>query len=281
MSLASLLHSGVVMASLGAPQTAPAPAGNPLAGPRVAPAAAPAAPSLITHDFQGRLQLVEGEPEQRALELLPLTPAETRALERVALRRMSDFDRLVKSHAGELIAAVGALQSMDGNAGGGPSLQALGHLMAAWEAFAPWRERGSVIDELGDAIAPERAAQARAMSAAYARAVARDVARESGMRPAAPQVQARVRLEAFGRLVQAAFERMERQGQDELARATEALSLTPDQVEKAKVIFGSLAQMELRREATGWDRFKAFSEFMASLTPEQRTRAWRFIRRGG
>jgi len=93
------------------------------------------------------------------------------------------------------------------------------------------------------------------------------------------QVRVQVRLEEFGAMVQAAFERQQRQGDDDLERAARAIGLSPEQTERARAIFGELALKDLRRESKAWDRLRAFSDLMVELTPDQRRRLWRYIRR--
>lgn len=237
--------------------------------------------SIVQQDFNGRLEPIEGEIEVAALRALDLDEAQRDHLDAIVSRRIDAFDALVQRHALELQRGVAALQRMESLSSAADRWEALHEISKAWEAFAPWRARGSAIDEMGDLITGAQRREAQRIAAAYRAALTAERARDLGLQPDSPRVRAHVRLEIFGRLLEQSFMRLARSGEDALEALARALDLSPEQVERARAIFSRLHEMEAAREATPWDRFSAVSEFMRELTPDQRKKAWRFLRAQG
>lgn len=235
--------------------------------------------TIVERSFEGRIVPIEGEVEAAALRALPLTEAQRRTVDAVVSRRIEHFDALVRAHLLELERAATALGRLEHAESGGERWAAIADCTAAWSAFQPWRDRGTIVDEVGDAIPIAYAERARRLAHDYRAAIARERAAELSLHAAHPQIQAQTRLESFGALVQASFERQQRGGEADLERFVREVQLTPEQTERARTIFGDLALREMRREATAWDRIRAFSSLMQELTPKQRARAWRLIRR--
>jgi len=252
---------------------------SPLRGPRATETSS--APTIVQRDFDGRLRRMEGEPEVAALRALDLTAEQRERLDAIVSRRIAAFDAIVAAHVLELQHAFAALGRFESLTSGAERWQAMHEVSRAWAVFAPWRERGSAIDELGDALAPQQQREARRMAHAFRSSLIAERAADLGVPPGSPQVQAHVRLEMFGRLLEESFARQSRAGEDSLEQLTKALALTPEQSERARAIFGRLYEKEAAREATHWDRFAAISEFMRELAPHQRARAWRFLREQG
>lgn len=238
-------------------------------------------PSIVERGFDGRLTILAGEPEAHALRALDLTDAERNAVDAVMSRRIEFFDQLVQEHVLELQVGFAALARVESAGSGGERLAALSEFIGTWDSFRPWRDRGTVIHEIADAIPEPKRRAAQAMVVAYRAALARERARDRGLAPTNVQLQFELHLEAFGALLTESFERQEKNGNADFDRFSRALNLTPEQAERARVIFTDLYLKETRREATGWDRFQALGEFMKELSSEQRVRAWRFIRREG
>lgn len=254
-------------------------ASNLLRGPRAtAPAAAP---TIVQRDFNGRVLMLDGEPEIAALRAILKSPDQVALLDSITTRRIAAFDQLVQSHVPELTQGVAALQKLDGATTGAERLAAIGMLSHAWHAFQPWRDRGSAIDEMGDRIDAPTKRQAQRIVADYRAALLAERAADLGVPAGNPQAQVTVRIEGFGRMVEQSFERMAKGGEQDFDRFVKALELTPAQAERARVIFTALYEKEFAREATGWDRFRAFTDFMRELPPRQRALAWRFVRAEG
>lgn len=248
-----------------------------LRGPSAMAPVAP--PSIVVRSFEGRITLIDGEPEAAALRALPLDAAQRDALDGIMARRIAFFDELVRTHLPELERAAAALGQLEHAKSGAERWAAISTFASAWNTFGPWRERGSVIDEAAEAIPESLRRQAQRMTSKYRAAIALERAADLGLTAANPQVQAHVRLEAFAALLQASFERQQRSGDQDLERLAREVGLTPEQTELARALFMELALKEMRQEVKGWDRFAALSSFMRELTPEQRVKAWRFIRR--
>jgi len=251
--------------------------GMALRGPTVS--AHTSAATIVVRTFEGRIVPVEGEPEAAALRVLSLDDAQREAVAAIVARRISFFDELVRTHLPELERGIAGLGRIEHAKNGSQRWAAISEFARAWEAFAPWRERGTVIDEASELIPESMRRRAQRMSLQYHAALTKERASDLGLKSSTPQVQVQVRLESFGAMVQAAFDRMQRSGDADFERLSRELRLTPEQTERARTLFSDLALRELRREATGWHRFQAFSEFMSELAPEQRARAWRYIRR--
>jgi hypothetical protein len=248
-----------------------------LQGPAVTASAAPA--TILVRSFDGRVTPVEGEPEAAALRALPLDAKQRDALDGVMARRIAFFDELVRTNLLELEQGAAALGRLEHAKSASERWSAIATFASAWKAFGPWRDRGSVIDEVATEFPESLRHQAQRMAAQYRAALAAERAADLGLPVTHGQVQAHVRLEAFAALVQASFERQQRSGEQDLERLAREVGLTPEQTERARAIFMDLALKELRHEAKGWDRFATLSAFMRELTPEQRVRAWRAIRR--
>ncbi|MBX3355617.1 MAG: hypothetical protein KF724_07955 [Phycisphaeraceae bacterium] len=235
--------------------------------------------SLVNRTFEGRIVPVEGEPEAAALRALDLSESARQAVDSIVTRRIEAFDELVRTNFIEIERGAAALARLEHVTSGTERWAALMEFSEAWKVFEPWRDRGSVIDEVGDAVPRAQRLQAQRMVRAYRMALLRERAEDLGIERTSAQVQAHVRLEQFAVLLQESFERQQRQGSEALEQVARELQLTPEQAEQARTIFGALAERELRREATGWDRFRALASFMETLEPAQRVRAWRYLRR--
>ncbi|MBM4113642.1 MAG: hypothetical protein FJ253_09805 [Phycisphaerae bacterium] len=243
--------------------------------------AATVEPTILQRDFNGRVRVLDDEPEVAALRLLLVDPELRSALDSITTRRISDFDELVRSHVPELLQGVAALQRLEAAASAGERLAAIGSFSHAWLAFAPWRDRGSAIDEMGDRLDDSTRRIAQRLVGRYRSALLVERAADLGVPARNPQAILTVRLESFARMVEQSFERQTRSGEQDFDRFVKALDLTPAQTERARVIFGALYEKEVARTATGWDRFKAITDFMEELPARQRARAWKFLRAEG
>lgn len=251
-----------------------------LRGPSAAPPAHPPR-TIVERSFDGRIAPIEGEVEVAALRALDLSPEQRETLDAIVSRRITFFDSLVVERWRDLEQGFAALGQIESAANAPERFAAISTFAYAWDAFTPWRDRGTAIDEMAEHLSPAQQRSARRLVLERHRAVVAERAADLGLARSHGQVQAHVRLERFGQLLQESFERQARGGEADLERAVKALQLTPDQTERARAIFGRLAEKQLRGEASHWDRFRAISDFMRELSPAQRARAWRYALRNG
>lgn len=237
--------------------------------------------TIVERTFDGRVAPLEGEIEVAALRALDLSPEQRETLDAIVSRRITFFDALVVERWRDLEQGFAALGQIEAAASAGDRFAAISTFAHAWEAFRPWRERGTAIDEMAEHLSPAQRNAARRLVSERHRATVAERATDLGLERSHGQLQAHVRIERFGQLLQESFERQARGGEADLERAVKALRLTPDQTERARAIFGRLAEKQLRGEAGHWDRFSAISDFMRELTPVQRARAWRHVLNGG
>lgn len=297
--------------ALGQAPAASAPSASPpaddaqaLAGPKVGtPAPSPveiaASRTLVRREFDGRLIRLDVRPEQAALDLLDLTPAQREATGKILAERFAACTRMATDNY-ELFLALQAARQ--GGAGGPPGPSQAGatgagqsgeraQLMSLVRRF---REAGqhlltpSLADTLSAALDAERARGLHQLCDEYIRALAdEDTATRSpdaqgapGGQPRQGPLAARVRVEtnllirevarSFGSLVASRRDRTE-----ELLKAIEPES--PEQEAKIRATIRTMGEKG-GLTPTNEQRGELIRAVMAELSPEQRRRLLAHLR---
>jgi hypothetical protein len=267
--------------------------------PAPSPVEIAASRTLVRREFDGRLIRLDVRPEQAALDLLDLTPAQREATGKILAERFAACTRMATDNY-ELFLALQAARQ--GGAGGPPGPSQAGatgagqsgeraQLMSLVRRF---REAGqhlltpSLADTLSAALDAERARGLHQLCDEYIRALAdEDTATRSpdaqgapGGQPRQGPLAARVRVEtnllirevarSFGSLVASRRDRTE-----ELLKAIEPES--PEQEAKIRATIRTMGEKG-GLTPTNEQRGELIRAVMAELSPEQRRRLLAHLR---
>lgn len=256
---------------------------DPLSGPRVAPAAA--GPSIVERDFEGRLRFPEVRPEEAALAKLDLTPEEKGATQGILAERAAMFDALVRENLDLLIKGMSVRESGD--------VEAMAGVLQEYNtALRPIVARGQLADQLEKALPAPKGEQLQSMMREYWRAVYDD-ANAGAEDTVSPQrnlpghvgprgrhtmhgvlTQEAIRL--LGTEVKAAYDRLARQGSQQLEETIKALDLSPEQEGKVRSLVTDYVQ-ESKLNPTPAQQAALFRKVMAELTPDQRAKMMELV----
>lgn len=239
-----------------------------LAGPGVE--SKPAAPTLVRHTFDGDLIEVEEEPHLAAIRLLELTDEQRAALEKALNERLLTFDQALRANYG-LIAELTGIQQK-------PMAERIALLGKVTQAFKPFIDRGTMLDEMRDLLTSEQRTEVERLVVEYAEAKLADMRREL-MNPDAPRPQllTRWRLESFGQMIRQSIERQVGLRREAFEQLLARLSLSPEQDSKVRAIVQDIAVKELEGKVSAADRTRVFMQVRALLTPEQQKQLWEYV----
>lgn len=223
MTRSAVLLAAFLAAAAAARQPSPQPDAAVLAGPAVRQAR-DARPTLVEYAYDGSVKRTEVAPEEAALRLLDLSPAERAAADAVLAERAAMLDRFVSDNLDLLLRLGAAAQGED-------KAEKLRLIFQALRRTEPLRARGSLAHQLRDALEPAARRRFDALLAEYWDAVVAE------RRRAAPDggggrlaVLADERLKAFGREVERAFYRLaDPAGEREFNDLLAAARLRPEQ----------------------------------------------------
>lgn len=211
-----------------APASEPAPAAAPpagfLAGPK-ADVPAEHRPTLVERNFDGTLVRLEMEPDMAAVLRLPLSDTARAQVDQLVNDRIRWIDRYTREHYRQIIDVRTALADQQR-----PDPKMVERLLQ------PVRERERFTAVAQVALTAKEVDTARAMATEY-----RDAIRAE-MRKAAPdatdmQIEARLELEEFGRMVAQSIQRRADAANARLREVAETLDLSPEQTERVRAIF--------------------------------------------
>lgn len=239
-----------------------------LGGPEVEAKAARA--TLVKHTFDGDLIELEEETHLAAIRLLDLTDDQKDALEKALNERLLTFDQALRKHYGLIVELTGIEQK--------PVAERVTLLGKVTQAFKPFIDRGTMLDEMRDLLTSEQRAEVERLVVEYAEAKLADMRREL-MNPDAPRAQllTRWRLESFGQMIRQSIERQVGLRAEAFEQLLARLSLTPEQDSKIRAIVQEVAIKEFQGKATALERTRVFLEVRAVLTPEQQKRLWEYV----
>lgn len=237
----------------------------PLSGPRIGPD--PVVISLVETDYAGKVRRVDGTPEEAALALLELRPAERASAERVLQSRARLLDDIVREN-------LLLLNKIDTASKAGRKLETLLSLVELYAKFRPIRDRGLLHDEIEAALPAGARGEFNRLVGEYWEAIVAEGVREGrpGGQGARVEVVLRERFEIFGRELERSFRRYEMTAvEDVLDRTLRGLNLTADQQRATGPIVDRLAEA-IRADAPEKERGAIVVQLMAFLTAEQQAK---------
>lgn len=254
-----------------ASKPAASPANDPLAGPKVAEA--PKKAGIVQRDFDGKVVLPEGSPEEAAVRVLGLdgdyaTPEQKAAwakVQEVLNKRHRILDDFVVEHLNLLV----ELQNVKGT---GNKMDQLALFQKAYQELAPLREGGSLQEQI-DKVLPEADAKAfDGYLADFWKAVEADrgsMTNDDGTTPGKWGARAQTNLKMMGQEIKASYERVKDSGELLYRRLTEGLKLNATQQAAMRE---AAAEFMKNLEAGGEksENRKLFFAALRSLDEEQR-----------
>lgn len=218
-------------------------------------------PTLVVNSFDGRLVDVGPDVERAAIERLDLTEEQREAFEKVTGERAAAFDAIVRDQYGE-ISKLGGLRDDPA-----AFMRAIGELA---QAFKPWSDRGTTLDEMRDHLTQEQIAHVERMVREYRAAQRAELERAHPDRRERRTALVRLRLEVFGALVTESIQRQIGFAKAQFDQIAQELNLTAEQKARTEAIFGPVTVAEFQGKATDAQRQQAMREFFALLDSNQR-----------
>lgn len=244
------------------PATTPSPT-DPLAGPTVIDSK-DIHPSLVQSDFDGRIKLVDGSPEEAALKLLKLDEEQRKAAEAV----FADRAHLLDEFVAENLLLLGQMDTAD-KAGDKKTQGAL--LVKALQELRPVLDKGKLEDRIAETIPADREPEYRALLKEYWAAIVKDrrsVPKPDGKRPGRIEVMAQAKLETFGKEVERSYQRIEQSGELAFRYIFKGVTLAPEQKGKIRELFALHAQ-QTKGNASEKENGELFLAVLPHLTPDQ------------
>lgn len=248
------------------PTETPAPA-DPLAGPTVIDSK-DIRPSLVQSDFDGRIKLVDGSPEEAALKLLKLDDEQSRAANAVFAERARLLDEFVADN----LLLLGQMDTAD-KAGDKKTQGAL--IVKALQELRPVLDKGKLEDRIAESLPPDRQPEYRALLKEYWGAIVKDRREKAqpdpaknGKKPGRIEILAQAKLETFGKEIERSFQRIEQSGELAFRYIFKGITLTPEQRGKIRELFTLHAQ-QTKGNATDKENGELFLAVLPHLTPEQ------------
>jgi len=277
----------------------------PLSGPTVSPAKT--GPTIVERTMDGSVRRVEVRPEEAAVRKLTLDPEESARVEAVLAERARDLDQIVRENI-ELLVRV-----QTAKAAGEP--KALNQVMQEFrEAMRPLAVKGSLAQQLHEALSPDHAASFDVMVRDYFRALVAegnksrpmgdpmddsDAVGDSpsgtppgtapGTAPGTPggapppprkaerrAAVVRQYVEVFAQEVRRSYERISAEGHQRLEELIKRLELSPEQEAKVRDMATEFGQ-KTKLNPTPAQRAELFGKVLGLLTPEQRAKAMEFV----
>lgn len=248
-----------------ATQATPAPAGQPapLSGPRLETPAASI--TLVETDYNGKVRRVEATPEEAAMKMITLEPADRARVDQVFADRARVMDGIIRDN-------LLLLNQIDTASKAGRKLETLVLLMDLYGKFQPLRDRGVLHDQV-EATLPEPARpEFNRLVGGYWDAIideGRRLPKADGKPPARMEIVLGERFEIFGREIERSFKRYEMTAvEDVLDKLVRGLELSADQQRSVEPIVDRLAQA-IRAEAPEKERGLIVVQLTAFLTADQ------------
>lgn len=256
-----------------APPTTPAasPASDPLAGPKVAEA--PKKAGIVQRDFDGKVALPEGSPEEAAVRALGLdgdyaTPEQKAAwakVQEVLNRRHRILDEFVVEHLDLLVEA-------ENVKGTGNKMDQWAIFQKAYQELAPLREGGTLQEQIGRVLPAADAKVFDGYLADFWKAVEADrgtMSNDDGTTPGKWGARAQTNLKLMGQEIKASYERVKDSGELLYRRLSEGLKLNAKQ---QAALRQAAAEFMKNMEAGGEksENRKLFFAALRSLDEEQR-----------
>lgn len=198
--------------------------------------------SLIKRDFRGRVQRLEANPAEAAVELLSLDTATKAKVQAVLDERTAMIDRLVRDNL-ELLVKFQNTSDRRGK---------LGLLREYREVFTELEAKGKLQDRVKAALPKDQAARYDELIAGYWDTIVADAAQEAkqesknakepAKEPNRGEILIREGLLAFGSEIRRSYERQIAAKTKELEEFLVKLELTPEKEAKIRTLFADSFQ---------------------------------------
>jgi hypothetical protein len=251
------------------PKTEPAPGSSTdvLSGPKVKETQTER--SLIRRDFRGRVQRLEANPAEAAVELLSLDAATKAKVQAVLDERTAMIDRLVRDNLELLV----KFQNTNDRRG------KLGLLREYREVFKELEAKGKLQDQVKAALPKDQAARYDELIAGYWDTIVADAAQEAkqesknAKEPAKQanrgEILIREGLLAFGGEIRRSYERQIAAKTKELEEFLAKLGLSPEKEAKIRTMFSDSFQATMGKPTPQQRRDLAL-RVLGELNAEQR-----------
>lgn len=250
-------------------QPAHAPAGNPPGNKQ--PSEDPKADetskgkTIIERDADGKLKRIEITPEEAAIQIMDLDPAERERVNKILAERAAILDEIVMKNFNLLGKLHAAVQSGDQEA-----------MSKAYAGFTPKLERLSDRGRLEDEIKPElrmdHAPEFQRLVAEYRQALLQDRIREvkaQGKEPAPQAIVNREMLIATGEQIRRAYNRTVGTKVAEFDSALSKLALKPEQETKIRGLAADFAR-KYTGKATPEQKRELVMQMLTEMETDQR-----------
>ena len=269
-----LLYVLAACAALQADGPAPDPADGLLAGPRV-PADAPARLTIVERSFDGALMPLEDEAEIVAAYRVVTDPMRRERLDAIAGARSKGFEAILLAHY-EAITGLGPAMAAARNGGREERAALMSRLREVNSAMAPFRARGSFLDECRDELSAEESAEVRRMVAEWRVASEAEIAKSpDASAPGRARGPYRMQMEDLGSMVRRTLQRRAASRTAQFEALAQQLDLSPEQAEAVRALFMEIAVQEIQgtREEGAYsrrEREELFGEIARILDESQR-----------
>lgn len=230
-----------------------------LSGPKVKETVAEK--SLVRRNFQGRVQRLEVNPAEAAIELLSLDAATAAKVKKVVGERTQVLDRIVRENLDLLL----KIQNTADRRG------KIGLLREAREKFKDLEARGKLQEEVAKVLPAEQAKRYEELIKGYWETLLADAEQEAGAgkeKPAKSEIATREVLLAFGAEIRRSYERQIASKTKELEEFLGKLGLSAEKEAKIRNFFVEYAERTKGR-ASEQQRRDLFQKVLRELDRDQ------------
>lgn len=228
LSLVMACLTGTVAGQTDSPKEAGKPEGDVLSGPKVKETQSER--TLIRRDFSGRVQRLEANPAEAAIELLTLDEATRVKIQTILNERTAALDRVVRDNL-ELLVKFQSTSDRKGK---------MALLREYRTVFKDLEAKGKLQDQVRAALSKDQAARYDELIAGYWETVVSDAEQEatkSKEKTGRAEILAREGLAAFGGEIRRSYERQIGAKTKELEEFLGKLGLTPEKETKIRNMF--------------------------------------------
>ena len=218
--------------------------------------------TLIKRDFSGRVQRVEANPAEAAVDLLAIDEATRAKVKAIVDERTAALDRIVRDNL-ELLVKFQTTADRKGK---------MALLREYREVFKDLEAKGKLQDQVKAVLPKEQAARYDELIAGYWDTVVADAQQEATKnkeKTGRAEILAREGLLAFGGEIRRSYERQIASKTKELEEFLGKLGLTPEKEEKLRTMFAD-SFIATKGKATAQQRRDLMQRVLRELNAEQR-----------
>ncbi|GAB4382999.1 MAG: hypothetical protein Kow0022_01730 [Phycisphaerales bacterium] len=242
-----------------------------LAGPEVR-VRQPDRPTLVRWNYAGRLELLDTPPEEAAIDLLELDEATKKSVSAIFSERAALLDRVV-------IESVELFQQLEAADADGDGQRRAALLAELAGRLRPLFARGTLFDELYEALPRDQKVRFALLVDEYRRAAIEDARRQALLehRPFhALQAQVEMRTKGFLREIERSFERTTRAGEREFEDLLARLDLSPGGEQTVRTLAARFAE-QTKLKPTKAQTLLFLLHVLQELEPADRAKAVRTL----